>query len=462
MVLKNILHVVGDDAGIEHFPGFGRGGAPGAISQPTLPNLVNFFAGSVGHPTLRFDRFYATQFCTPTRVCLHTSRWPFETGMGNLAQNDFGHPGVLWPMQLGEVGFPQALAGGGRRFAFIGKWHMSSTDTGEPIAPERHGWHHFAGHMRNWSSPQGYYNHSVTVNGEQRPSTWFLTRAQTDLAIDWIRQQGSAPWFLMLNYFAPHTPNTLANTPPTTHYDTAAWGVPPIGVAAHANKAHLEAQDFELGRLLARINLDDTLVVYHTDNGSPFATLGLEGMSIGGVTTFYDGSHGKDSPYEPGIVVPAMMRGAGVVQGASRTTSALSHVVDFLPTYADLLGLSPTLPEGVTWRGRSLRALAEGTASTNHTEVWTEHFIPNGINYGTTPGDRALIEDRYKLMRRNSDAFAQGSVEFYDLKPNGVDYNPMEVTNLTPGGVLTGLSAGQRAKYNELDAKWRALLVEPT
>jgi arylsulfatase A-like enzyme len=75
-----------------------------------------------------------------------------------------------------------------------------------------------------------------------------------------------------------------------------------------------------IGALRANDQLDNTLVVFTSDNGY---FLGEQGRP-----------HGKVLPYEPSLRVPVVMRGPGIPEGEIRTDPFLS--IDFAPTFADL------------------------------------------------------------------------------------------------------------------------------
>ncbi len=88
--------------------------------------------------------------------------------------------------------------------------------------------------------------------------------------------------------------------------------------------------------LKAAGKLDDTLIVYTSDNG------------------FLYGQHrviGKSAPYEGSIKVPLVMRGPGIPEG--KTITALVNNLDVVATIADLAGAAP----GYALDGRSLAPL---------------------------------------------------------------------------------------------------------
>lgn len=454
-VALNFLLIVGDDIGIEQLGRFARGGVAPGLPPAAQATLDAFYDGSVGVPTVRFGRNYACQLCSPTRAAIQTSRWGCDTGIGTLLRDDNGIPGTFVGLQRNEITLAHAIKamGQGHNCLFAGKWHLAAAAEGGPRHPLLMGYDHYIGIDRNIQSPSNYRNYPLVIDGHTDNGSWFHTTALTNQTMSWIRRQGSNPWFAQLAYFAAHTPNIGAKgTPPADLYDTGLWGAPPITNQQFGFKAHIEAMSRELGRLLAMIDYTNTIVCFVTDNGSGDTNLAAEYMLINGVPTQWDGTHGKDSPYEGGICVPMMWRGPGIT-GVSRTSNEITHVVDIMPTALELMG--GTMIPGPVYRGVSLAPLLRGEAQVPHPiAVYSEGWQPlerNAPNRGTIPGDRAIVGKRYKIIRRATTA-DDPVFETYDLMPDGVTYNPMETTNLTPGGSLAGLNTQQRAAVAELEA----------
>jgi arylsulfatase A-like enzyme len=101
-----------------------------------------------------------------------------------------------------------------------------------------------------------------------------------------------------------------------------------------------------IDRLEATGELDDTILVFTTDNG------------------LFHGEHriygGKYVPYEPALRVPLIVAGPAVADGLRGTASdALVANIDLVPTILDYAGAAPLRPPD----GRSLRPLLEGDAA---------------------------------------------------------------------------------------------------
>jgi len=143
-----------------------------------------------------------------------------------------------------------------------------------------------------------------------------------------------------------------------------------------------------LGALQRQGELENTLVIYTSDNG------------------FYHGEHRvrseKTLPYEPGIRVPMIMRGPGVPRGEN--LDQLVSNIDLAPTILEASGATPTLVQD----GRSLLDLAEDPTL----EFGREIVLENGNGVFRVPSFRGIRNDRFTFLRHDT----TGEVELYDLK----------------------------------------------
>src|SRR4051812_46862152 len=87
----------------------------GCMGHPVVstPNLDALAADGV----LMRNVYSSSPTCTPFRGCLFPGRSPRQSG---VRRNDQGLPGGAAPLA-------QALAAGGHRTAYIGKWHLGAT-----------------------------------------------------------------------------------------------------------------------------------------------------------------------------------------------------------------------------------------------------------------------------------------------------------------------------------------------
>src|SRR6266853_1199417 len=100
----NVLLILTDDQG---YGDFGFTGNP----QIQTPVLDAFAKQSV-----RFERFYVTPFCAPTRAALLTGRYGLRTGVHGVARGQE-------TMRTEETTIAELLRDAGWRTGLFGKWH---------------------------------------------------------------------------------------------------------------------------------------------------------------------------------------------------------------------------------------------------------------------------------------------------------------------------------------------------
>ena len=166
----------------------------------------------------------------------------------------------------------------------------------------------------------------------------------------------------------------------------------------------IRSVDRNVGRLLEQLEaagqLDDTLIVYTSDQG------------------FYLGEHGwfdKRFMYEESFRTPLIMRWPGRMQeGGSR--QALVQNIDFAPTLLDAAGLD--VPKDM--HGKSLVPLFQDDDSDFREALYYHYYEYPGIH--AAKRHYGVRNDRYKLIHFYYDI---DSWEFYDLQED-----PQELNNL--------------------------------
>jgi arylsulfatase A-like enzyme len=202
-----------------------------------------------------------------------------------------------------------------------------------------------------------------------------------DSAIDFIRRKTDKPFFLHVNFTAPHDP-LLVPTGYEDKYNPAKIPLPgnflPRHPFDHGNiegrdekmlpwprepemvrnnlavyYAVISHMDRQIGRILKVLDQTgqsgNTLVIFTSDHGLAVGSHGLMG---------------KQSMYEHTILVPLIMAGPGVPKG--KQSKALCYLRDLFPTTCDLAGLP--IPKGV--EGRSLKPVIQGRADSVYPEIY--------------------------------------------------------------------------------------------
>ena len=285
------------------------------------PNLDQLAVGGV-----YFSRAYASNpACSPSRASVLTGRFPHACGV----------PRNNLPLPLGEKCFSEVLLKAGYATGYIGKWHLDGQ--GEPgfvpPGPRRRGFVFWAAFNRG----HRYYD-SIYYRDEDKPIRpgGFEPDYQTDLAIEFIKENRDGPFYLYVSWGPPHAPRT----PPPNYaklYDPWQFYLRPNVPESHAEKARealagyyglCTALDDNVGRLLRALDeagvAEDTIVVFTADHGD---MLGSHGLDYEGV------------PYEESVRIPLLLRYPRMIE-AGQTNDLLVSSVDLMPTLLSFAGAS--------------------------------------------------------------------------------------------------------------------------
>ena len=417
---------------------------------PERPNFIVLFAddqgwgdlGVYGHPDIRtphidrmaregmrFTSFYAAPFCGPSRAALMTGSYPPRLSLA------FNHgPKAATGIHPGEITVAELLKEQGYATRMIGKWHLGDAPE---FLPHRHGfdswfgipfsndmWRYhpvmpirepedermisareraemtgFAGkgHYYDLERGQGFPHplplmrddEVVEVDSDQRA----LTTTYTELALEFIEENRSEPFFLYLPYAMPHVPLFVSNE---------RWGRSLRGRYGDV----IEEIDWSVGQVLGKLEelgIDrNTLVVYTSDNG-PWLEYGIDAGSAGPFKL------GKATTWEGGMRVPGIFWMPGSIP-AGQVSSAVAANMDLMPTFAGLSGSD--LPSDRVLDGRDLWPLLSGATDVSPHEYF---YFFAGSRPGTPTRLQGLRKGRHKLRLRR---IANGAFEadaLYDL-----------------------------------------------
>lgn len=192
--IPNILYVLADDLG------WGDLACYGSTSIRT-PNLDRLAAEGV-----RFTHAYAgSPWCSPTRISLYTGRFPTRLPAGleePLATHTEGNG-----IPEGHPTLASLTAEAGYRTAMFGKWHCGWLPWYSPL---RIGFHTFFG---NFDGAMDYFEHVNTIGehdlyeGETPVErVGYYTDLISDRAAEFVAANSAEPFYVQLNYTAPHWP----------------------------------------------------------------------------------------------------------------------------------------------------------------------------------------------------------------------------------------------------------------
>jgi arylsulfatase A-like enzyme len=340
--------------------------------------------------------------CTPSRAEILTGCSSFENGVF-----DFGGR-----MDPSRVTWPTAMRSAGYRTWYVGKWHNDGwpTDHGyqETLGLYGGGGGRWAKDAVDWKGvPVTGYRGWVFRDDAKNlyPErgvglTPEISGDFADAAIALIRRQPEQPFFLHVNFTAPHDPLWMppgyeeryrsetiplpGNFLPKHPFDHGnlegrderllPWPrtrqmVRELTAMYYAVISHLDAQ---IGRILMALEetgqFDCTLVIFASDHGVALGSHGLRG---------------KQNMYEHTIGVPLVFCGPGVPHG--QRCDAPVYLRDIYPTVCEFTGIA--IPRTVT--GQSFAAVLRGEADEVHREIFC-YFRDK---------QRMIRSNRWKLIR---------------------------------------------------------------
>ncbi|WP_018970190.1 arylsulfatase [Rubritalea marina] len=342
----NIIFILTDDQGM---------GDLACMGNPHLktPHIDNLYAQST-----RFTDYQVSPTCAPTRAAMMSGRHALEVGVSHT---------ILLRERLSPevVTFPQALQQAGYQTGLFGKWHLGD----EPAyLPQNRGFHEVLMHGSGGigqgqygdfleNEENEYFDNVLLHNDTVVQTKGFCTDLFFDAALSWIheQEQTDAPYFAYISLNAPHGPY-IAREEDKQRFLDMGWDD-----KSAARYGMIENIDDNVGTLMQKLEqwkaLEDTIVIFMTDNGMSMAPIKVAGQE-NDITPFNAGMRGrKNSAWEGGTHVPAFWYWKGTLP-AGKDIHALTAHIDLYKTFCDLAGTE--VPESkLAPAGRSLVPLLE-------------------------------------------------------------------------------------------------------
>lgn len=397
----NVLLMVSDDQRPDTIRALGNP----VIETPHLDRLVT--RGSA------FTRAIAANpHCVPSRAEIMTGATGFRNGSPPFGKAM--NPALaLWAQTMRQAGYVTW---------YSGKW----MNDGQPRTrgyDETSGLYSSggAGGRANLTYPKAHNGRAVTgytgwtfKTNDGKPElekgiglTPITDRHIADGAIALINRRSARPFFLHVNFTAPHDPLHL---PPgyETKYDPAQMPLPANFLPEHpfdhgnagsrdermlevprtpeavqreiaAYYAVVSHLDEQIGRILEALRAagheDNTVVIFTSDHGLALGSHGLMG---------------KQNMYDHTIGVPLILAGPGVPR--HRRFATQTYLRDLYPTVCDMAGI----PIPGTVEGRSLQPVLAGREIQIYPEIFAYWHRPEFP--GEPPTQRMIRTDRWKLI----------------------------------------------------------------
>jgi arylsulfatase B len=367
----NVLLLLIDDLGADStslYPDIA--GDSGAVPVPNIEALAD--------NGLVFDNAWASPVCSPTRGTIVSGQYGHRTGVTTVGNVLPTSTVTLFDRITAESpDYAQAV---------FGKYHLG----GGSIDPRPGGAYPVASgilkHVRDLGITTfrgilggglaDYFNWTAyDINGPSLAKTEFATSVLTDYAIDYIHAHEAntpdKPWFIYQAYNQPHAANggnSPYQVPPAELHsvDLSSVGNPPVGTYATnvpLYQANIQTVDTEIGRLLKEVDLENTVVIFVGDNGTP-APVKDTGSGL---------RDAKGSVYEGGLRVPLVVAGAGVTRRGRE--ESLFVTTDL---YASILALAGVPVSHVNNSYSFKPVLSDEAATSGRTHSFSE--VSNGTN----------------------------------------------------------------------------------
>ena len=335
----NILVIMGDDIGVWNVSAYNQG-----MMGFRTPNI-----DSIAKDGALFTDFYAQQSCTAGRAAFITGQSGFRTGLLKI-----GMPGGKEGLSPKDPTLAELLKPLGYMTAQFGKNHLGDLNE---FLPTVHGFDEFFGNLYHLNaeeepenadypkdakfkatfSPRGVIESFASAkddptvdgrNGRIGKQTIKDTGPLTKKRMETIDEEVTAkslnflerakeadkPFFLWYNTTRIHI---------WTHLKAASEGQTGLGIIADAMTEH----DGMVGQVLKKLKdlglEENTIVVYTSDNGAEVFS-----WPDGGMTPF---RNEKNSNWEGGYRVPALVRWPGVIKPATQVNN-ITSLEDMVPT----------------------------------------------------------------------------------------------------------------------------------
>jgi arylsulfatase len=402
----NVIVVMTDDQG---YPELSVHGNP-IVETPNLDRLHD--------EGLRFSDYHVAPMCTPTRGQLLTGLDAARNGAINVSSGR-----ALLRPEIPTMG--NFFQDAGYATGIFGKWHLGAN---YPFRPEDRGFSetvwfpssHIGSVPDHWGND--YFDDTYIRNGRPEAFEGYCTDVFFDEAMAFMGRSAKAgkPF---LTYIAPNTPHgpLIAKEEDEAAIAETLAG-PEFAEMGRGLKKELARYlgmvrniDSNMGRLVAFLAeeglLDNTILVFMTDNGSTFGPRYFNAGMRGQKTELWEGGHR----------VPLFISWPDGGFTKPRTIGGLTQVQDILPTLLDLSGIETAQD----FDGMSLAPVLRGEAEVpeDRTLIINYSRMPAFINYPTpysqsimTRDHAAVLWKRWRLLEDR---------ELYDLESD-----PLQESNV--------------------------------
>jgi arylsulfatase A-like enzyme len=411
----NFVFVMADDLGW------------GDVAYNGHPHIKTPHLDDMSRNGLRLDRFYAASpLCSPTRASCLTGRFPWRAGIFAASAN---------ALRNSEITIAEIAKKRGYVTGIYGKWHLGwvKPEDGSDHSYYSPPWHHHFDDcfvtkvsVPTWNptiTPEGFATSNQKVGDPWRGGKLYVhngvevtdnmegddSRVVMDRAIPFIRKavESETPFLVCIWFHTPHEP-VVAGPAYRALYKE-------FDDARQHHFGSITAMDEQIGRLrteLRKLKIEDNTVVFFCSDNGPADRVTKKGIASAGP---YRGH--KHTMYEGGLRVPSLIEWPGRVQAGS-VSNTMTGTVDYFPTVAELLAITPKEIRDRVIDGVSLLPIIDGTITERNKPMFFGYRrLFQGID-----GQAIMVDARHKLLR-SADAKAQ--YELYDIVSDPEETNDL-------------------------------------
>ncbi len=313
----NIIYIMADDLGYADLSCYGR-------KDYQTPHLDKLASQGVK----LMNAYAGGALCTPTRTSFMTGRYPARTPVGLMEPLRWGRKDSLVGLTPEYTSIATLLKRNGYETFLVGKWHLGYD---QKFSPNKNGFDYFFGFNAggiDYISHDNPKNHSDLYENEiPIKRDGYLTDIWSEKVMDIIHQQHDKPFFLSVQFNAPHWPWQAPGDQP--YPDTLNWH---RGGSKEKYAIMMKSLDEAIGRIMKTLDdaylAENTVVIFTSDNGGEeFSDMGM-----------YSGM--KQQLLEGGIRVPAFIRWTGVIP-SNTVTQQTAITMDWTATILAIAKANP-------------------------------------------------------------------------------------------------------------------------